>query len=95
MLFSFVQERVHSAHKLHWTMWFSGEQVVCGVHLLGLQIHFSRIGSKLVGVYVQFSMSQNPFQFDLQSSAFSKIKERKKKKEKKRNKGKKIAGDFP
>jgi hypothetical protein len=47
MAFSFVQGRVQSDHELYWIM-FPGRNVVCGSHLLGLQIHTSGVGPKLV-----------------------------------------------
>jgi hypothetical protein len=39
---------VQSAHELHWIM-FPGGHVVCGAHLLELQIHTSGVGIRSVG----------------------------------------------
>jgi hypothetical protein len=40
---------VQSAPQLCWTMWFPWGQVMCHVHLVGLQIYPSRTGSALAG----------------------------------------------
>jgi hypothetical protein len=48
MAFSFVGRAVKCAHELHWII-FSRGQVVCGTHLLELQIHTSRVGVQAGG----------------------------------------------